>query len=113
MFLKKKNTKRSSVITPLVTMTLDPMRSTAPTMEEEHLKSGKRQTSQGLRWPKHQNRTSKVGDVRATFNQSALDIGIRTIDNFNKVLLKMTKHAFPLYDFSEQKRNLCRHHLGV
>ena len=32
-----------------------------------------------------------TGDTKATINQVALDIGIRTIDNFNKVLAVMTK----------------------
>ena len=50
-----------------------------------------------------------IGAARATFNQAALDIGIRTIDNFNKVLAEMTKHAFPAYAFREQKRYLRRH----
>ena len=36
-----------------------------------------------------------TGDAKATFNQAALDIGIRTIDNSNKVLAEMTKDAFP------------------
>ena len=35
-----------------------------------------------------------TGDAKATFNQAALDIGIRTVDNFNKVLMEMTKHTF-------------------
>ena len=48
------------------------------------------------------------GDTKATFNQAALDIGIWTIDNFNKVLLEMTKYAFPAYAFCKQKRNLRR-----
>ena len=38
--LKKASIYRSNVITPLVIMTEDPMRSTSPTMEEDHLKSG-------------------------------------------------------------------------
>ena len=50
-----------------------------------------------------------TGDAKATFNQAALGIGICTIDNFNKVLAKMTKHAFPAYAFREQKRFLSRH----
>ena len=50
-----------------------------------------------------------IGDAKATFNQVALDIRIRTIDNFNKVLMEMTKHAFPAYAFREQKRYLRRH----
>ena len=50
-----------------------------------------------------------TGDVKATFNQAALDIGIRTVENFNKVLMEMTKHAFPAYAFREQKRYLRRH----
>ena len=49
-----------------------------------------------------------IGDAKAAFNQAALGIGVRTIDNFN-VLLEMTKHAFPVYAFCEQKRYLCRH----
>ena len=43
------------------------------------------------------------------FNQTALDIGICTIDNFNKVLAEMIKHAFPAYAFCKQKRYLRRH----
>ena len=38
-----------------------------------------------------------TGHAKATFNQAALDIGIRIVDNFNKVLLEMTKHVFPAY----------------
>ena len=38
-----------------------------------------------------------IGDAKATFNQAALDIGISTVDNFNKVLTEMTKHVFPVY----------------
>ena len=40
-----------------------------------------------------------------------MDIGICTVDNFNKVLMEMTKHAFPAYAFCKQKRDL-RRHLG-
>ena len=50
-----------------------------------------------------------TGDAKATFNQAALDIGKRTVDNFNKVLFEMTKHAFPAYAFRELKRYLRRH----
>ena len=50
-----------------------------------------------------------LGGAKATFNQAALDIGIRTVTNFNKVLLEMTKHAFPAYVFCVQKRYLCSH----
>ena len=46
---------------------------------------------------------------KATFNQAALTIGIRTVDNFNKVLMEMTKHAFPACAFCEQKRYRRRH----
>ena len=42
-----------------------------------------------------------IGDAKATFNQAALDIGICTIDNFNKVLAEMTKRVFPAYAFRE------------
>ena len=45
-----------------------------------------------------------TGDAKATFNQAALDIGIRTIDNFNKLVLEMTKHAFPGYMLFVNKR---------
>ena len=44
-----------------------------------------------------------TGDTKATFNQAALDIGIHTVDDFNKVHLEMTKHAFPAYAFHKQK----------
>ena len=50
-----------------------------------------------------------TGDTKASFNQAALDIGIGTIDNFNKVLAEMTKYAFPAYAFHKQKRYLRRH----
>ena len=40
-------------------------------------------------------------DAKATFNQAALDIGIRADDKFNKVLMEMTKYAFPAYAFCE------------
>ena len=42
-----------------------------------------------------------TGDPKAIFNQAALDIGIPTVNHFNKVLLEMTKHAFPAYTFRE------------
>ena len=45
-----------------------------------------------------------TGDAKAIFNQAALDIDIHTVDNFNKVLLEMTKHAFSAYDFHKQNR---------
>ena len=38
-----------------------------------------------------------------------MDIGIRPIDNFNKVIADMTKHAFPTYTFRKQKRYMHRH----
>ena len=50
-----------------------------------------------------------TGDAKASFNQAALGIGICTVDNFNKVLLEITKHVFPAYAFCKQKRYLCRH----
>ena len=33
-----------------------------------------------------------IGDAKDSCNQAALDIGICTVENFNKVLLEMTKH---------------------
>ena len=50
-----------------------------------------------------------TGDAKATFNQAALDIGVHTFDNFNKVPAEMTEHAFPACVFREQKRYLRRH----
>ena len=50
-------------------------------------------------------------DANATFNQAALGIGIHTVDNFNKVLMEMTKHACLTHAFYEQKRYLCRHQI--
>ena len=47
-----------------------------------------------------------TGDAKATFNQAALDFGIPTVDNFNKALAEMTKHAYPEYAFGKQKRYL-------
>ena len=50
-----------------------------------------------------------TGDAKAFFNQTALNISIGTVDNFNKVLAEMTKHIFPAYAFCKQKRYLYRH----
>ena len=41
--------------------------------------------------------------------QGALDIGIRTADNFNKVLVEIVKHVLPAYAFCNQTRYLCKH----
>ena len=49
-----------------------------------------------------------TGDAKAAFNQCTLDIGICTIDTFNKVLLEITKYSFPAYAFCIQKRYLHR-----
>ena len=50
-----------------------------------------------------------TGDTNLSFDQASLDIGIHTVNKFNKVLLKMTKHAFPAYAFREWKRYLRWH----
>ena len=50
-----------------------------------------------------------TGDAKATFNQAALGTGIHTVEIFNKVLTEMTKHAFPVFAFQEQKRYLYGH----
>ena len=42
-------------------------------------------------------------DAKATFDQTALSIGICTIDNFNKALLEMNKHTFPVYALRHKK----------
>ena len=38
--LKKASTQQSNVITPPVEMTLDTIKSTSPTMKEDHLRNG-------------------------------------------------------------------------
>ena len=48
-------------------------------------------------------------DVKATFKQATLDIGICIVHYFNKVLAEITKHAFPAYAFCKQKRYMFRH----
>ena len=77
-----------------------------------------RQTSQCPRWPKHIStgplrytftKRLLIGDAKATFNQAVLDIGVRSVDNFNKILIQMSIHAFPACVFHEQKRYLHRH----
>ena len=100
-------------------MTLDPMRPTSPIMEEDHLRSGlsgktnfsrpytAKSSVQNLKGT-HSLKGLRTGDAKATFNQTALFIGIRNVDNFNKILLEMTKHVFPAYAFREQKKNLHR-----
>ena len=45
-----------------------------------------------------------TGDMKAAFYQPTLDIGICTVDNFKKIPAEMTKHAFPVFAFREQKR---------
>ena len=45
-------------------------------------------------------------DAKATFNQAALDVGIHTVYNLNKVLLEMTKQTFSACPFHEQKNVL-------
>ena len=52
-----------------------------------------------------------TGDAKATFNQAALDIGIRTDDKFNKLQAEITKHAFLVYNFCEQKHYLHRNQI--
>ena len=87
-------------------MIKDPMRSTFPTMEEYHLQSGlSRKTyfpkaiyGQSISMgPQRYLFTERLlaGDAKVAFYQAALDIGLRTIDNFNKVLLEMNKYTFP------------------
>ena len=50
-----------------------------------------------------------IGEMKATHNQAALNIGIRTVDNFNKVLAEMIKHSFAAY--ASRKQNwYCRRH---
>ena len=48
------------------------------------------------------------GDMKATFNQTALNIGTHTVKNYNKVLIEMTKHVFPSYASHKQQRYIYR-----
>ena len=102
-------------------MTLNPTRSTSPTMEEDCspeeqlawkdklLKALDGQSiNTGPLWYTFTQRFVTY-DAKATFNQATLDIGIHTVDNFNKILLEMTKHAFSAHALREQKRYLRRH----
>ena len=50
-----------------------------------------------------------TGNAKDIYKQAALDIGIRPIDDFNKVIMEMTKHTFPAYTFCKQKSYLRRH----
>ena len=50
-----------------------------------------------------------TGDTKGTFHQAALDLGIRAVDNFNKVITEMKKDIFPAYALREQKKYLHRH----
>ena len=78
-------------------MTVDPIKSTSPIMkkdqwliwEDKLLKYLDGQSISNL--PQMHIFTERllIGDVKATFNQAALDTGIRTFDNINKVLLEM------------------------
>ena len=40
-----------------------------------------------------------TGDMKATLNHADRDIGVHTVDNFNKILAGMTKYVFPVYAF--------------
>ena len=44
-------------------------------------------------------------DIKTSFYQTALNVGARTVDDFNKILLEMTKHVFPTYAFCEIKES--------
>ena len=48
-------------------------------------------------------------DAKSIFNQAALNFGICAVDNYNKELMEMTKHAFAVYAFCNQKRYLLVH----
>ena len=106
-------TQRRSAITPLVIMALDHLRLMSPTMEEDHLKkslSGKTNFSRlararafvGYIKDTIRDRLS-IGDTKTTFKQVALDIGMCAVDNFNKMVMEITKHTFPTY----KKRGTC------
>ena len=45
-----------------------------------------------------------TGDTKAIFNLAALDIGIHTVNNSNKIHMAMTKHTFSSYTFCKQQR---------
>ena len=91
-------------------MTVHPIRSTSSTTEEDHIKrdklskalDGQSLNTGPLRYMFTESLL--ICDAKATLNQAALDIGIRTVDNFDKVLVEMTKHPISAYVFHEQKR---------
>ena len=93
------------------------MKSTSHTIEEDHLewvvwkdKLLKALDGQGINTkPSQYPERLLIGDAKATFNQATIDIGINTVENFNNVLLDMTKHAFLAYALYKQKRHLRRH----
>ena len=58
--------------------------------------------TEDLRGPRYQYKTSKlIISSKATFNQTVLDIGKYTVDNFNKVLTDMIEHVFSVCAFHE------------
>ena len=89
-------------------MTLDPERSISSTMEKDHLRSGLSEKDKLLKDLDGQaistgsQRHTFIehllkDDVKTAFNQAVLEICVWTVDNFNKVLLRMSKHTFPAY----------------
>ena len=53
--------------------------------------------------PKRYTFTARLltSDAKASFYQATLGVSIHTIEDSNKTLLEMTKHAFPTYAFRE------------
>ena len=101
-------------------MIVDPMKLTSPTIEDNQFEEwlvlknkllmaldGQSISMRSLRYRLTEHLLT--GDSKATFNQAGLDIGMCTVDNFNKVRLEVTKHAFPVYAFRQQKSYFCRH----
>ena len=79
--------------------TADHIRLSSPYMEEDNLKSGLSGKHEICMGPQRCLFTERlfIGDAKATLNQAALDIGIHLVEYFNKVLVEMTKHAFPAF----------------
>ena len=101
-------------------MTLDPMISTSPSMEEARLKSGlSGKTNYSRPWIAK----ASVQDLYGTHSLKGFHKVKRKLPltrlpliliyilliKFNEVLLEMTKHAFPAYTFRKQKRYMRKH----
>ena len=84
-------------------------------IDENHLSSDhnhSNKTNQQL----PQNNRPKYPSLKASsyptsphIAEIAKNLGVYTVDSFNKVLVEMTMHTFPTYTFYKQKKNLRGH----